>query len=324
MVFNDSMELLDNANAMSREPRASVSPIPSLPARVGIIAGWGDFPVLVAKSLHERGIQVYAAMLHGHANPELAAYCQDVQWSGVSKLSCKIRFFRRHQVQSVTMAGKLFKTVIFQQNQWLKHVPDLRFVRYFFHHFVTNKAGGSDDQLLLTVVKNFEDAGLKMTAATDFAPHLLIRQGVLTERKVSQYQWNDIAFGWQLAKEMGRLDIGQTVVVKNRAVVAIEAIEGTDQCIERAGQLCPVGGFTVVKVAKPQQDMRFDVPTIGVGTLEKIYAAGGRVLVIQANKTIVLHQDEVIDFANRHQMTLIAVGENEIARFAKEMATIGG
>ncbi len=114
----------------------------------------------------------------------------------------------------------------------------------------------------------------------------------------------------QLAKEMGRLDIGQSVIVKGRAAIAVEAIEGTDLCIRRAGLLCPAGDFTVVKVAKPQQDMRFDVPTIGLGTLESMHTAGAKVLAIEAGKTIIIDEPQVMQFADKHGLAIVAVGEN--------------
>lgn len=284
----------------------------ALPRKVGLIAGWGDFPLVVAKALHEAGVEVYCVMLHGHADPELARYCVKTRWLGVTKLGGKIRFFRRHGVGHVTMAGKLFKTLMFQRFAWLRHLPDLHFLKYFYNHFLTNKAGRNDDELMLTVIKAFKDSGIRMAAATDYAPSLLVGQGVMTDQDISDYQWQDIVFGWQMAKEMGRLDVGQTVIVHSRAVIAVEAVEGTDACIERAGQLCPVGGFVVVKVAKPQQDMRFDVPTIGIKTLQNIHNAGGRVLAIEAEKTIVLNQDEITDFANRHGISIVALNEQQV------------
>lgn len=285
----------------------------NLPRKVGLIAGWGDFPIVVAKALKDAGVEVYCVMLHGHADPELAQHCTRIQWLGVTKLGGKIRFFRRHGVQHVTMAGKLFKTLMFQKFAWLRHLPDLHFLRYFYNHFLTNRAGRNDDELMLTIIKAFNDSGIEMAAATDYAPSLLIGNGVLTHQEINEYQWQDITFGWQMAKEMGRLDVGQTVIVHSRAVIAVEAVEGTDACIERAGQLCPVGGFTVVKVAKPQQDMRFDVPTIGIQTLENIRAAGGRILAIEAEKTIVLNQDQVIQYANDHQISIIALDQDQIS-----------
>lgn len=289
-----------------------LSPTMALPPRVGLIAGWGEFPIQVAQSLRSAGVEVYGALLHDHADPRLADDCAAVQWSGVAHFGCKLKFFRQHNVQHVTMAGKLFKTAMFRRFAWWYHLPDLLFMRYFYHHFITNRARRNDDELLLTVVKLYQDAGIHMAAATDYAPHLLVEPGQLTRGALSASDWQDIAYGWQLAKAMGQLDIGQTVAVHRGVALAVEALEGTDACIERAGQLCRRGGFTLVKVAKPQQDMRFDVPTIGVQTLENLRLAGGRVLAFEAHKTIVLQREEVVAYANRHRLTLVAVDVAEL------------
>jgi UDP-2,3-diacylglucosamine hydrolase len=133
-----------------------------------------------------------------------------------------------------------------------------------------------------------------------------VKDGTLTRRSPTPAEQNDIEFGWKLAKEMGRLDVGQSVAVKERAALAVEAIEGTDRCIERAGQLCRAGGWVLVKVAKPQQDMRFDVPTIGVTTIENLHKARARVLAIEAGRTILLDQPEVIALADRYGLSIVA------------------
>ncbi|MBL8889077.1 MAG: UDP-2,3-diacylglucosamine diphosphatase LpxI [Planctomycetaceae bacterium] len=303
------------------EVSPNTAAIDSPPSRVGLIAGWGDFPITVAKTLQEAGVEVYGALLHGHADPKLEQYCKAVQWSGVARFGGKIRFFNRHRVAHVTMAGKLFKTVMFRRFAWLHHLPDWHFLRYFYHHFITNRARRNDDELMLTVVKLYQDAGIHMAAATDFAPQLLIGPGQLTGSVLKESEWNDIAYGWQLAKEMGRLDIGQTVAVHRGVALAVEAVEGTDACIERAGQLCRRGGFTLVKVAKPQQDMRFDVPTIGLQTLQNVHAAGGRVIAFEAHKTIVLNQEDVIKFAQKHRMVLIAVTDAQVEQIKVRVAS---
>lgn len=134
-----------------------------------------------------------------------------------------------------------------------------------------------------------------------------MRPGILTRRAPTAREERDIAFGWEMAKEMGRLDVGQSVAVKERTVLAVEAIEGTDRAILRAGELCRAGGFVVVKVAKPRQDMRFDVPTVGCQTIENLRQAGGRVLAIEAGKTIVLDQTETVALADRYGITLVAL-----------------
>jgi DUF1009 family protein len=135
---------------------------------------------------------------------------------------------------------------------------------------------------------------------------LLVRPGVLTRRQPTAREQADIDYGWNLAKEMGRLDVGQSVAVRDRAVLAVEAIEGTDAAIRRAGGLCPTGGFVVVKVAKPQQDMRFDVPTVGPSTIRSIQAAGGKVLAIEAGKTILIDEADTVRLADEAGITIVS------------------
>jgi hypothetical protein len=140
-----------------------------------------------------------------------------------------------------------------------------------------------------------------------------VKHGFLTRRRPTDAQWKDIRFGWEIAKEMGRLDIGQSVIVNDLAVIAVEAIEGTDRAILRAGELCRRGGFTLVKVAKPQQDMRFDVPTIGCQTIKTLHEAGGRVLAVEAGRTIILDEPEVVELADRLGIAIVAVKAEEVA-----------
>jgi len=168
-------------------------------------------------------------------------------------------------------------------------------------------ARNRDDDLVLALIEEFRKEGMEFASALDLCPELLVPPGVLTRRPPTRSEQADIAFGWALAKEMGRLDVGQSVAVKERAVLAVEAIEGTDRAILRAGELCPAGGFVVVKVAKPQQDMRFDVPTIGPTTVESLRRAGGRVLAIEAHRTIVLDQPQTVALADRYGLTIVAV-----------------
>ena len=139
-----------------------------------------------------------------------------------------------------------------------------------------------------------------------------MKHGMIAGRHLTRGQMKDVEFGWQLASEMGRLDVGQSVCVKGRAVLAVEAVEGTDECIRRAGKLCPAGGFSVIKIAKPQQDMRFDVPTIGIGTIETMKQAGAKVLAVQANKTILLDRESMSSEASRLGIQIVAVEESSL------------
>jgi DUF1009 family protein len=164
-----------------------------------------------------------------------------------------------------------------------------------------------DDTLMLALIAEFKKDGMTFESALDLCPELLVPSGTLTRRRPTPIEETDIQYGWEVAKKMGELDIGQSVIVKERTVLAVEAIEGTDSAITRAGELCRKRGFVVVKVAKPHQDMRFDVPTVGRNTIEKIVQAGGRVLAVEADKTIFLDREETIALADRHGISIVAV-----------------
>lgn len=277
--------------------------------KIGLIAGWGNFPIRVAESLVAQGYEVTCIAVKGHADPSLKNICQEYREFGMGKMGSQVRYLRKAGITQATMAGKIFKTIIFEPFFLLRHFPDLTFWRHFFPVFLTKTRDRKDDTLLNTVTELYASGGIMFAPATDFAPDLLIGEGMLTKRKPTDAQLKDIQFGWSMAREMGRMDIGQSVVVKNQAAIAIEAIEGTDACILRAGQLCKAGGFTVVKTAKPQQDMRFDVPTVGVGTIESINNAGGKVLAIEAGRTIMIDQEETISMANRLGICIIATND---------------
>ena len=282
--------------------------------RIGIIAGWGNFPVRVAQKLKSDGYQVYCMGIKDHADPRLADICDDYREFGMGRMGAQIRYLKSAGVVHATLAGKFFKTKLFERFSIIRHFPDLTFWRHFYPVFVTKSVDRKDDTLLLTVIQVYAAGGIEFLPATDYAPELLVKQGTLTNRKPTDAQWKDIRFGWTAAKEMGRLDIGQSVIVKDRAILAVEAMEGTDACIERSGQLCKSGGMTLVKVAKPDQDMRFDVPTIGEGTVETLYKAGGKVIAIEADKTIVLDQEATIAKANKLGIVIVATAASEIAQ----------
>ena len=278
--------------------------------RLGLVAGWGRYPVLLAQSLQRDGYQVYCMGVWGEADPALAGVCEKFQWMGLGKLGQAIRFFHRYGVHQAVLAGKVHKTHLFQPWAWVRHFPDWRTIRLFIPHLLTRRRDCRDDSILVAIVEAFAAEGIQICPPTDLVPELLLGPGQLTERGPTPWQWKDIQFGWKVAKQMGALDIGQTVVVKDQAVLAVEAIEGTDACIRRAGQLCPAGGFTVVKVAKPQQDMRFDVPTIGLGTLESIHCAGGAVLAVEAHRTILVEHDQFLRQANLAHVAVVSVEES--------------
>jgi UDP-2,3-diacylglucosamine hydrolase len=283
---------------------------------VGLLAAWGRFPILVAEELRRQDYRISCLAVVDHADPALLELCDDFHWVGLAKLGGAIRFFRRCGVRQATMAGKFHKVLMYQPRLWLKHLPDWRFVTTFYRYLIMHDHDRKDDTLLGVLVDAFAADGITFLPATDFAPELLVKPGQIAGRPISAAQQKDVEFGWNIAREMGRLDIGQSICVKDRAVLAVEAIEGTDACIHRAGQLCPQGGFTVIKVAKPQQDMRFDVPTVGVRTLRTMVAAGARVLAIEGGRTILLDEDVFRDFAASHKLSVVALTSGAAAETA--------
>ena len=271
-------------------------------APIGLLAGSGRFPILFAEAARRQGLKVACVGVRHEAPAVLRDLCDSFEVVGVSKLGGMIRSFRRRGAGEIVMAGKITKSVMYTPGRILQLWPDLRMARFWYQNLVDKR----DDSILLGVIAEFAKDGMTFTSALDYCPELLVTQGTLTRRRLSAAERKDVEFGWTLAKEMGRLDVGQSVAIKESAAVAVEAIEGTDRCIERAGQLCRNGGWTLVKVAKPQQDMRFDVPTIGLTTIENLHKAGGKVLAIEAGKTIVIDQPDVVALADRLGLTIVA------------------
>ncbi len=272
-------------------------------APIGLLAGSGRFPIVFAEKAKQLGIPVVCVGLRNEASAELIPLVDRFYWTGLARLGRMIRCFRREGVKQVVMAGKVQKTSMYVPWRWLTLLPDWRTVKFWFQR---SRRDNKDDTILLSMIAEFEKDGITFASALDFCPELLVEAGVLTRKGLSPKEQEDLAFGWMLAKEMGRLDVGQSVAVREKAVLAVEAIEGTDRAILRAGELCPRGGIVVVKVAKPQQDMRFDVPTVGCATIESMRKAGARVLAIEAGKTILIDHDKTIELANLYGITIVA------------------
>jgi UDP-2,3-diacylglucosamine hydrolase len=291
---------------MSFPPTIPIHPHPR--ERIGLLAGWGRFPIVFAEEARQQGYSVYCSAIAGMADDGMSRYCDKVQYTPLARLGSAIRFFRKHRVDRVVMAGKVNKQVLFDPWRLFRLLPDMRTL-HMWYRYATTKA---DDSLLLAVIREFERDGIHFESALTFCPELLVKHGFLTKRQPTASQWKDIRFGWDLAKEMGRLDIGQTVIVQDTAVIAVEAIEGTDQCIRRAGTLCKRGNLVVIKVAKPRQDMRFDVPTVGVQTLHTMQEAGARVLAIESGMTILLDEPEVLALAERLGIAIVSLKSEEV------------
>ena len=273
---------------------------------MGLLACAGQFPVAFAEKARECGIPVVCVGVIGMADPALKELCAEFHWLRRASLGGLIRAFRKGGVGRWSMAGKFHKHLIYHPWRWFRLVPDWRMVRFYFFR---KRRANNDDSLLLGLIDEFRAHGLECVSPLDLVPELLVREGVLTRRKPTAAEEQDIAVGWALAREMGRLDIGQSVMIRERAVLAVEAIEGTDRAIERAGELCSRSGFVVVKVAKPGQDRRFDVPTVGTQTIETMRRAGARVLAVEAGQTILLNEAETVALADRYGISITALGD---------------
>jgi DUF1009 family protein len=276
---------------------------------VGLIAGAGRFPFAFAEKARSVGLPVVCVGVADMADPALAPLCTEFHWLKRLSLGFILRTFRKGGVGRWAMAGKFHKHVLFRPWKWVRLLPDWRAARFWLRTRLNN----NDDTLLLALIREFEREGMSCVSALDLCPELLVTAGLLTRRRPTDREMTDVRFGWTLAKEMGRLDVGQSVAVRERAVLAVEAIEGTDKCIARAGELCGRNAFAVVKVAKPQQDMRFDVPTVGEQTIETMKAAGATVLGIEAGKTILLDEAKTLALADRYGIAVVAITAEEAA-----------
>lgn len=288
---------------------AETNPVNTTARRVGLLAGAGRFPISFAEAARKQGHHVYGVGVMGMAPPELREICYSYVEAPLARIGRAITLFKKARINRVVMAGKIEKTVLFQPFRMLRLLPDWRTIHMWLCYARRDRR---DDTLLLAVIREFERDNIFFDSALDYCPELLVNHGFLTKRKPTESQWRDIRFGWELAKEMGRLDVGQSVIVNDMAVIAVEAIEGTDRAIRRSAELCRRGGFTVVKVAKPQQDMRFDVPTIGAQTIRTMHESGGRVLAIESGKTIILDEPEVIELADKLGIAVVAVSAVEL------------
>ncbi len=266
--------------------------------KIGLIAGNGNFPIVFARAAREKGMQVIAVAHEGETMPELAQWVDGIYWIKVGQLGKLISIFKEQQVADVLMAGGIKKTKLFEGG-----MPDLRAVT-----LLAKMIHRKDDSILRAVARELESEGITVRESTLYLDNIVAARGIMTKRKLSKEEKLDIEFGWQMAKEVGRLDIGQTVVVKDRAVLAVEAIEGTDEAIRRGGALCGKGAV-VVKICKPHQDLRFDLPAVGSVTIQSMMQVKASCLAVEAGKTIMIERDVLIRDANQAGIVIAAIND---------------
>jgi UDP-2,3-diacylglucosamine hydrolase len=267
--------------------------------KLGLIAGKGELPIAIADEAKTQGYTVIAVGLEPLADRALSSHVDEIQWVNVGKFGKMIETMKKYDIREAVMAGKVSKTLLYKS----KITPDLKAVK-----LLLSLKDRRDDSVLLSITEELAREGVTLLDISRFCSALLASRGVLTKDTPSDEEWKDIAFGWKVAKEIGRLDIGQTVVVKNQAVMAVEAIEGTDEAIKRGGILAGKDAV-VVKVSKPNQDMRFDVPAIGLDTLKAMKTVHARVLAVEANKCIVLNRDKIFHEAKTAGISIVGYAE---------------
>ncbi|HLU49768.1 MAG TPA: UDP-2,3-diacylglucosamine diphosphatase LpxI [Planctomycetota bacterium] len=271
---------------------------------LGLVAGGGRFPFEVAQAARRRGMRVVCIGIHGEVSPELAQEVDAFRTLGLGRLGAALRYLRRHGVREVSWAGWIRKERFFRPWALLIHRPDWRAIRLWF--FRLRRLDRQSQTILAAAAAEFEREGFHLAHSTHHCPDLLVEEGVLTKRLPTRRELEDIVFGWRVAQRMADLDVGQSVIVCDKATIAVEGIEGTDRNILRAGEFCG-RGFTVVKLAREHHDMRFDVPTVGPRTIETMVAARGKVLAIEAGRTIVLERERTVELANRAGIVVIAL-----------------
>jgi DUF1009 family protein len=263
----------------------------------GLIAGNGRFPFMVLDSARAQSLNMVVAAIKEETFPEIESCGYPVHWLGLGQLGKLIQVFRQAGVSKAIMAGQVKHVQIFGSS-----LPDLTMIRT-----LAGLKHKSTDALIGAVVQVLEESGIELIDSTELLKPHLAPEGKMTRRKLSKAEQADVDFGRPVAHKIALMDIGQTIVIRDRAVVAVEAMEGTDAAIRRAGALAGGKNLTVIKVSKPRQDMRFDVPVIGPSTVETMIDAGATALVLDAHRTLMVDRRQLLEMADAHGIAMIGL-----------------
>ncbi len=264
--------------------------------KYGLIAGNGVFPFLVVEGAKRTGASLVVAAIKEETDKSIETIAEKVVWVGIGQLGKMISFFKAEGVEQAIMAGQVRHVQIFSGA-----FPDWRMAKMLY-----NLPRRNTDSLIGGIAAELAKDGIELIDSTYFIKDRLAQTGILSKRKPDEIECGNIEYGLSVANEIARLDLGQTIVVRAKACVAVEAMEGTDATIKRAGELAK-GKLTVVKVAKPNQDMRFDVPVVGIPTIEQMIKSGATCLCLTADKTLIFDKEEMLALANRNKIAVIAV-----------------
>ncbi len=263
---------------------------------VGLIAGSGRPPFLVASGIAKAGRPSVIAAIRGFASPLLKDNADYFRWVGITRLGQTINALKSQGVREAVMIGAVRKKEIYTPLRLLRYIPDIRTARLWYHKVRKDKR---DNAVLLAVAEELRSEGIELVSCVKYCREHLADDGLMTHTPPPRGVEQDVEFGWGIARASADLDIGQSIAVKERDIIAVEAMEGTDAMIRRAGRVCRVGGWTMVKVARPKQDMRFDVPTIGPSTIRNLKDSKCVCLVLEAGRTLVVDKEATLALADK-------------------------
>jgi len=270
---------------------------------LGLIAGQGRLPFIVAQGAKNVGMKIICVGLAGSVDPQLADLVDVFYNVAIARPGSWIRKLKKHSVTDTIMVGRVAKTKMFTPWRILRYLPDWRSLKIYY--WILRTKNKQNDTILNALANELAKGGIILEDSTMYCKEHMASLGLMTKSKPSSAIEGDIEFGWQRVKALGQLDIGQALAVKEQEIIAVEAIEGTAQMIKRAGQLCPKGGWTLIKTAKPNQDNRFDVPCVGPDTIKSLAENGGKYLVLEADKTIIIDKPQTIELANKLGIAII-------------------
>jgi len=273
-------------------------------APLGLIAGQGRLPVMVARGVRAAGRRVVCVGLSDQFDAELQEHCDAFAEAGIIRIGRWIRLLRRFGAAEAVLVGRVGKARMYEPFRLLRQMPDWRAAKLWYRVLRHDKRNA---RLLAAVAEELGRGGITVIDSTTYIADHLADAGVMTRTRPTAAQEADIAFARPLVAGLNELDIGQAIAVKEREVIAVEAIEGTDRMIARAGELCRAGGWVLVKAAKRDQDMRFDVPTVGPATIAKLKEAGGKCLAVEAGKVILVDKPAFLAAADRAGIAVVGI-----------------
>ncbi len=281
---------------------------------LGLIAGEGRLPSIVAAGAKRARLKIICVSLANNAEPALAGEVDVFYKVAVARPGTWIRKLRKHGVTRTVMVGRVAKSKLFTPWRIMRYLPDWRAFRIYYWRL--RRKSKLNNSLLSAVADELASSGIILENSTVYCKEHLATEGVMTQTQLGPSVKDDIKFGWQIVKKLGELDIGQAIAVKEREIIAVEAIEGTAEMIERAGQFCKSGGWTLIKTSKPNQDERFDVPCVGPDTIRSLANNRAKCLVVESDKTIIIDKPETIKLANQLGIGIVGVkpSENELGK----------